>query len=573
MKGILSEKEAVDFSLYNEIIKAWLENTDEGIAVFRKKSQRIIYLNDRFTELMGLSIREIEQYIRSYYYNGENEDGAFTYKKKVEKNNLTLELYVIEKGDFHLFIMKDVSKIVSIEKNAEEIRQLNYELRTIYEKFADDTIFITDKTGQVIFTGEQVAKNCGYESDAFIGRNVYELEKERVFSPSVCVKVIETNQPQVVIQKTRLGQQMVAIGTPIFNEKNELQKVIAISKDFSPQIKLASMMSVMDDHGFNKDERCESVVTCSNDMFGVVALAKLVAGVDSTVLIQGETGTGKEIIAKLIYKLSKRSDKPFIKVNCGAIAPNLVESELFGYVRGSFTGANREGKIGLIEAANKGTLFLDEVSEIPFNQQVKLLQVLQERQMTRVGDTIPINLDIRVIAATNRDLEKMVEDKLFREDLYYRLNVVPIKIPPLRDRKDDIPLLAKYFLELYNKEYGKEKHLSKEALQYLSDYEWPGNVRELENVMERLVVTTKESLIGVDQLPINITSDSFEDAISIRRITTLKCAVEQTERKLLEKVMSEYGNTYKAAEILGVNQSTISRKIRQYEVKATNNKE
>lgn len=567
MKALLSGKEAFSFFIENEMMNAWMDNIDEGIAVCKRKTLKIVYCNNQFVKLLGLPVKDIEEFIKSSLTKEFNDASNGTYEKRIEKNSMTLELFALKKGDLLLLILKDISKIISLEKNAEEIRQLNYELRTIYEKYADDTIFITDKTGQVIFTGAHVAKNCGFESGAFIGKNVYDLERDGIFYPSVSVKVIETKQPQVVIQQTRLGQQMVAIGTPIFNEKGELQKVITISKDFSPQIKLASMLLVMEDEQrLVKDERCESVVTCNNEMFSVVALAKLVASVDSTVLIHGETGTGKDVIAKLIYSLSKRSNKPFVKVNCGAIADNLVESELFGYVRGSFTGANKEGKIGLIEAANKGTLFLDEVSELPLNQQVKLLQVLQERQMTRVGGTNPINLDIRIIAATNRDLEKMVKDKQFRGDLYYRLNVVPIKIPPLRERKDDIPLLAKHFLETFNKEYGKEKHLSKDVLQYLCDYTWPGNVRELENVIERLVVTSKGALIETEQLPENIINDSNENALSIRRIIKLKSAIEQTEKTLISMVMSECGNTYAAAEILGINQSTVSRKIKQYRI-------
>ena len=308
------------------------------------------------------------------------------------------------------------------------------------------------------------------------------------------------------------------------------------------------------------------IVTCNGKMLNILALAKLVAMVNSTVLINGETGTGKEVIARYIYSSGPRAAKPFIKVNCGAISPNLVESELFGYEPGSFTGAKREGKIGLVEAANGGTLFLDEISELPLNQQVKLLQVLQERSMTRVGGTKDIKLDIRIIAATNKDLEEQVKKGEFREDLYYRLNVVPIKIPPLRERAEDIPLLIKHFLNMYNSENDRDKEFTKEAFSLMCRYSWPGNVRELVNTVERLTITTQDTLIDVEDLPDKIkgNDDDASGMIQITKIVKLNEAVEDIERKLIKMAVEKYGSGKKAAELLGVNQSTISRKMSQY---------
>ena len=304
-------------------------------------------------------------------------------------------------------------------------------------------------------------------------------------------------------------------------------------------------------------------ITCNERFFTVIELIKLVAAVNSTVLIYGETGTGKSLAAHQIHLLSNRSEKPFVKINCGAIAYNLIESELFGYEPGTFTGARKEGKRGLIESANEGTFFLDEISELPLDQQVKLLQVLQDKKITRVGGTKPIELDVRFIAATNKDLEKMVIDKQFREDLFYRLNVVPIKIPPLRDRSEDIPLLIKHFLKKY-----PSKNFTSNALQCLCDYEWPGNVRELEYIVERLVVTTKKPLIGINDLPEKIvqfkTQHKIGTSITIQEILPLQAAIEETEKKLIEMALEKYKTASKVAEILKVNQSTISRKMQTY---------
>ncbi len=297
----------------------------------------------------------------------------------------------------------------------------------------------------------------------------------------------------------------------------------------------------------------------------LVDLVLRLGKVDSTVLIQGESGVGKEVIADILHSNSNRKDKPLVKINCGAIPASLLESELFGYEPGAFTGAKKEGKMGIFEIAHKGTLFLDEIGELPLQLQIKLLRVIQEREIVRVGGVKPIPVDVRIITATNRDLREMVKASEFRKDLFYRLNVVPVTVPPLRERKDEIPALISQFMHVFNSQYQLNKRLDSEVLQAFMRYDWPGNVRELENVIERAVVTCPDDVIGLEYcFPLGSadgdisTSDDQEDE------ENLKIAVENLEKKLITRALNNYGTTRKAAEVLGISQPTVVRKAARY---------
>jgi transcriptional regulator with PAS, ATPase and Fis domain len=291
-----------------------------------------------------------------------------------------------------------------------------------------------------------------------------------------------------------------------------------------------------------------------------------IAKVDTTVLLLGETGVGKEEIAKFIHRNSLRKDRPFVKINCGAIPANLIESELFGYEKGAFTGALQQGKLGMFEVAEGGTLLLDEIGELPLKMQVKLLRALQEQEITRVGGTKSIKIDVRILAATNRNLEKMVREKIFREDLYYRLNVVPVNIPPLREREKDILPLAYLFLEQFNKKYGLKKRFSFSTNACFLDYSWPGNIRELKNIVERVVVTSKENEILIEDLPEGICKNKIEK-IGERDsdIIPLKDALGKIEKELIEKAYEKFGSVRSAAKALGIDASTFVRKRQKYE--------
>ena len=553
----------------NKMYDLWMENTSEGLIICKKKGMSVFFINKQGLDMFFIESDHIPVKV-SEILNDEEMEAVVKGRSRICKSYRgTLEINSVEINNYIMIIVNDLTKVANIEKKSNEIKQLNKELQMVYEQYADDTIFITNGKGIVEFAGTVIAANCGVSPGYMIGKSVYDLEKAKYFYPSVTAVVLESKQTEVIIQNSKAGKTLVAVGTPIFDEKGNILKVISITRDYSRQIKIGTLLSRAqeDRHDVpDLNNAHNNIVTCNDKMLNILSLAKLVAMVNSTVLINGETGTGKEVIARYIYSFGPRSAKPFIKVNCGAISPNLVESELFGYEPGAFTGAKKEGKIGLVEAANGGTLFLDEISELPLNQQVKLLQVIQERSMTRVGGTQDIKLDIRIIAATNKDLENQVKKGEFREDLYYRLNVVPINLPPLRERAEDIALLIKYFLSLFNLENERDKEFTKEAFSLMCRYSWPGNVRELVNTVERLTITTQDTLIDVDDLPDKIIGGDEEasEVIQITKIVKLNEAVENIERKLIKMAVDQYGSGKKAAELLGVNQSTISRKMSQY---------
>ncbi len=309
--------------------------------------------------------------------------------------------------------------------------------------------------------------------------------------------------------------------------------------------------------------RFENIVGNSNEMLDVLSMVSKVAQTDSTVLISGESGTGKELIAKAIHLNSRRKNRSFITINCGALPENLQESELFGHVRGAFTGAIRD-KRGLFQEANGGTLFLDEVGETAPLTQVKLLRFLQDGEIRRVGENDPLYVDVRLLAATNLDLEKAIEDGRFREDLYYRLNVIPIHMPPLRKRRDDIPLLANTFLDKYTKRTKKKVvSISPEALQFLSRYDWPGNVRELENVIERAVILTNRNVIMPEDLPSSVGGPAKSAPIS--NVYQGEVTLEELEKGHILSALEHYNwNQKQASQILGISTTTLWRKLKSY---------
>jgi len=318
-----------------------------------------------------------------------------------------------------------------------------------------------------------------------------------------------------------------------------------------------------------------NIVGKSAAMAKVFALVRKVAESNATVLISGESGTGKELVAQAIHYNGPRRDYPFVSINCGAMPENLLESELFGHERGAFTSADSV-KIGLMESADKGSFFFDEVCEAPLSTQVKLLRVLQERRFNRVGGTRPITVDLRIIAATNRDVTEAVKNKTFREDLYYRLNVIPIRIPPLRQRKDDIPLLVNRFIAKYNDRHqrkGQIRGIDPEALSVLEKYHWPGNVRELENMIERAVVLEKKDIIQVSSLPEEIfdpseKTEDFTRPFDQQQMVDLEKTLSGIEKKMIVGALARTGGIMnKAAKLLNLSFRSMRYRIQKYKIK------
>ncbi|TYR81149.1 PAS domain-containing protein [Priestia megaterium] len=449
---------------------------------------------------------------------------------------------------------------MAIEK--QHIRSIDDELYDVFESSFDE-IFVTDSKGYVIVVNSECEKNYHLKAEDFIGKHVRELQEMGIFYPSATLKVIESQQSLELVQKTNSGRYLHVRARPVFTEDRKLKSVISYSRDLTDLMELKRKVEEMEEKLENyKKELNESVemagiVTKSKAMKKVFSTIQRVASVNTTVLLLGETGVGKSRVAKLLHQSSERKHQPYYEVNCAALPEQLIESELFGYQGGTFTGAFRDGKKGIIELSNRGTLFLDEVGELSMQAQSKLLHVLQDRTIRPVGSSKVIPVDVRIIAATNQNLGEMVEKGLFRRDLYYRLNVVPITIPPLRERTEDILPLVYQFLNHFNLLYNRNIALSPKALDAFVRQEWKGNVREVENMIERLVVTS-EGTVALKDLP-------FEYPLSLENPNrTLPEVVEDIERKMVIEAYEKFESSYKVAKQLGISQSQANRKIRKY---------
>lgn len=353
------------------------------------------------------------------------------------------------------------------------------------------------------------------------------------------------------------GQVVGAFGTVFFRDTREWMKMNSHVKSM-----LTKIQSYIQDIDRSVKYSLEDLLGASKEIESLKEKVKMIASSDISVLIRGESGTGKELFAHSIHQLSNRSHQPFVKINCGAIPENLLESELFGYEEGAFTGAKKGGKKGKFQLADGGTLFLDEIGDMPMNMQVKLLRVLQEGEVESVGSTEPISVDVRIIAATNRPLEKMMDEKRFRQDLFYRINVIPFLIPPLRERMEDIPVLLDYFIKKITKKSGKRiSQVDEEVIELLNQYSWPGNIRELENVIEASIHLTNDEIISLDSLP-DYLKESSVYPVGTKK---LKEILEQTEKKVLLQSLNKYNNDkLEAAKALGISKSSMYEKLKKY---------
>lgn len=455
--------------------------------------------------------------------------------------------------------------------SSDELSQLNKILKSVIDS-SYDAIFVCDHNAVGLMMNEAYTRMTGVKPDELIGKKMEDLVKEGIISSSATLKVLEEKRSVTIVQSVK-GKELLVTGNPVFNEKGEITHVVSNLRDISELNRLREEIKEnreLKERYLNELKRMkqkeleelhlDGVIAQSDEIIEALNLAKKLAKVDTTVLLLGESGVGKEVFANIIQSASPRANKPYIKVNCAAIPEHLLESELFGYERGAFTGAY-ELKKGYFEQADGGTIFLDEIGEMSLELQAKLLRVLQNYEIVRVGSTKPIKVDVRVISATNRDLEKMVEEGKFRNDLFYRLNVVPIRIPPLRERKADIPPLAYSFLNKINKRYGLNKRFSVDVIEQFERYDWPGNIREMENLIERLVITSDDDIITIENLP-----DHLLGVEELPRTKSLKDTLEQVERKIIRDAIKKYKTTRKAAEALGVSQSTIVKKMKRLNI-------
>ncbi len=450
-------------------------------------------------------------------------------------------------------------------------RESEEKIKAIVES-SYDGIYATDDQANTILVNSAYEKITGLKASELVGRNMEELVSEGYFDESVSLKVLKEKKAVTIPQTLKSGKNILVTGNPIFDENGGVKMVVTNVRDMTELVELQQQLEEVKGMSMAYRDMLKSmqhssiedndIIMVSEPMLHVQELIGRVSRTNATVLIYGETGVGKDRVAEEIHQQSKRSENGIlVKINCGAIPENLLESELFGYERGAFTGARREGKTGLFEVANGGTLFLDEIETMPLVLQSKLLRVLQNFEITRVGSTKPVKVDVRIICASNQDLKDLIEKKAFRPDLYYRLNVIPIYIPPLRERRDDIPYLIHFFLSRYNRRHGKKKTLSREAMGLLLSYPWPGNVREVANVIERLVVITNRDYIVPNNLPREIFEKSGGQILD--EGVSLKSHLEVVELSIIRKAVEKYGSARKAAPHLGVDATTLTRKLKK----------
>jgi len=441
-----------------------------------------------------------------------------------------------------------------------------------------DAICVTDKEGIVTLVNKRHAELTGIARDKMIGSRIQDMVQNGIFDVVLNPRVVESGQKVSSVQNLYNGRTLLLDGHPVKDATGKVAYVVTVIRDITAltelreeitaQRELLETFQNLSSEGASGNQYPR--VVQSPVMQRLYAEASAIAETDATVLLLGETGVGKDVVARHIHRNSLRADAPFIKVDCGSIPENLIETELFGYVPGSFSGASKHGKAGLVEAASSGTLFLDEIGELPMTMQSRLLRVLQDWEVLRVGATVPKKVDVRVVAATNKELEREVTKGMFRSDLYYRLKVAVLNIPPLRSRRVDILPLAQSFLTFYGKKYRKAVNLSEEAKQVLQNHTWPGNVRELENLVQGLVVTCKHGLVGVRDLagirplPPCESSEGQYELPSIEG-RSLKSIMKEVETAVIEKGMQRYGSISELSRHFQMDRSTIFRKVKEIE--------
>ncbi|MEW5596413.1 sigma 54-interacting transcriptional regulator [Peribacillus frigoritolerans] len=480
-------------------------------------------------------------------------------------------------ADNILYIGRETEFLDDLLIDAHETDKLNRALDAIIEN-SYDGIYITDQDGITLYTNSAIERITGIPKEYYIGKSVDQLIKRGILNASVTHKVVKLRRTVSVVQDNFAGKETLITGSPVFNGEGEIEQVVTNIRDLSDLNELMHELTKANELNNQYKQEIEKlrkitskdgVVFVSDKMKMIYEIAERISDIDATVLILGETGVGKDVLARNIYNRSIRSKKgDFIKINCGAIPADLLESELFGYEGGAFTGANQKGKPGMFELAESGILFLDEVGELPLQLQVKLLRALQEREIQRIGGTKPKKIDVRIIAATNRNLSEMVKSGDFREDLFYRLNVIPITIPPLRERREDILALTDLFLTKANEQYKFSKEIDSRLKEYFYQHDWPGNVRELINIVERLVVLTDNRILSINDLPEEYQPENRNQP-NLNATLTLKEAVERAEKEILTKAAQTYQTTYEIAEALESSQATIVRKLKKYRLKVS----
>ncbi|CEN86026.1 PAS domain-containing protein [Paeniclostridium sordellii] len=497
--------------------------------------------------------------------NIANLDSTFSNKDCFSNNRKNIKL-----RDLNIFV-----DIYPIRDCKNEIQYIYlFEKSMITDNIVEDIIEHIDEV-VVIFNKDGVIEKMNSLCDEILpfkrkdvlGRSIEKLVYMGLVEEPIILNMLEVKKKTYKNIVYPGGKVIAYTAVPIFDNEENVKGGVLTGRDISRVINLESHTK------HNGIESSSEYISKSKVMENIKNLVKRAAASDSAIFITGESGVGKEIVARTICKYSPRRDKPFIAINCGAIPNELLESEFFGYEEGAFTGAKRCGRKGLFEQANGGTIFLDEIGELPLQMQKKLLRVIQENTVTRVGGSKPIKIDVRYISATNISNEDLHDNFKFRQDLYYRLSVIPIKIPPLRERKEDIEPLVEHFLSLYNDKYNRDVKISPQVMNLLNSHSWPGNIRELKNIIERFIVLSVKNTIGEDEFNMLINLDdtsrekTFELPIVVNGIVNLNEAYKIVDQIIIPRAIDRYGSITKASEQIGINSSTIHRKIKSGYIK------
>ncbi|MCM3759907.1 sigma 54-interacting transcriptional regulator [Alkalihalobacillus oceani] len=549
-----------------------LSSISNGIIVVNYE-QKVLFMNPSAQKLLCEGKEDyIGQNIREFIPNTEMYKVLETGKSIIGvKMEISGKQYMVNRTPLSqdgeligaIGVIQEISQI-------EHYRRLIRQMEQIIE-FASDGIYVVDHHGDTLFVNSAYEEITGFKREELIGNHMADLMKEGYFDQSVSLLVLEEKKRLSILQKIGGKKDVIVTGNPVLDELGDIQLVVTSVRDITrltemtAELKKAKSFSALNQNRFtfSMETSNEEVVFHSSQMNEVIHKVKQVAPFPTSILLSGPSGVGKEVIANLIHEYSDRKDKPFIKINCSAIPEQLLESELFGYEKGAFTGARQEGKIGLLELADQGTVLLDELGELPLSIQVKLLRVLQEKKIQRIGSSQVKQLDIRIISATNKVLKDLVQQGRFREDLYYRLQVVEIAIPPLIERQQDIEILLDHFLSYFSRTYNVHKELSPETRQLLKEYGWPGNVRELKNLVESMIVSVPSLKIEPDDLPPHISMGMSSPA---SQPLTLKQRVEKFEKKLIIDELKKQPSIRKTAEQLGIDHSTLVKKMKKWKL-------
>lgn len=574
----------IQADLYKDIIT----NSPNGIIII-DNNKKIKFLNKSikkywkidFCESVGKNIFDMFPEFKDMEETDDdifriNVENCYYYVLSFKINDKT------EEEQFTVYLILDIYENKLLKSELSYQKELAKELEEILEG-SFDGILVTDKDGKVLYVNSSYERVAEIKRKDIEGKYMRELINPVWMPSSVAHIVAEQKRPVSKRQVVKSGRHIIVTGRPIFDKQGEVRRIVINARDITEIYELTEELQRAKDPESKAIQVPEEITTeekpdkktilaASREMKDVFALAKKVANYQATVLILGESGVGKEEVAKYIHNKSIRKDKPFIVLNCGAIPANLLESELFGYEKGAFTGAMQTGKEGLLEKADQGTVFLDEIGETPLDFQVKLLRFLESKELRRVGSLESKTVDVRIIAATNRDLIEMVEEGSFREDLYYRLNVVQIDVPPLRKRIDDIAPLASTFLHRYNELYNQEKKFTYDVIKELEKYPWTGNVRQLKNVIENMVIISNNDYLQTEDLPWiikerkNPSQKMLNTVIENSENMTLAEATEALERLIFQKAKDTCNTTREIAAKLDINQSTVVRKLQKYKL-------